>query len=377
MTVSDLTGRLIRSAKTKKSQYTIWDRKSKGFGLRVTPLGHKSFVINFTKDGTRHTETIGDATTMSLRDARALAKKRIKILTAQHDVGFDTPFEVIAEVVIRRHARLWKPSTMAVNRGYLKNTILPFFSGRPIGGITKEDVEYWFAGLRSKPATANRSAPVLSVIMNEAEEMNARPENSNPVLGLRRYRRPKKQRVLTPDEWARLGAALEKLKKKYPREVSFFLLLILTGCRKGELKNLRWLDYRDGSLHLLDSKTGPKEIILCSHARRVLDELKTKRSGLVFPPKRKGVRGSWIDEFWWELRREIGLDDVRVHDLRHSYASVAIRLKINLIVIGLLLGHNDTESTQRYAHLDDQMMRDAMQLADEDETKNGDDENED
>jgi integrase len=362
MPLSNLTGTRIQSAPIKKFQYVIRDKRTKGFGLKVKPTGQKCFIINFMKGGVRYSETIGDAATMSLRVARSLAKARILKIKDMHDIGPETAFEVMAEITMITYARIWKPYTLKVCRKYLNISILPYFRGKAIGDITRRDIKEWFASLKDSPASANRSKSVISVIMREAEERGARPEASNPVLGIKRYKRPLIERVLTPDEMARVGAALLRREKRHPVHVAFIRLLILTGCRQGELHNLLWADYRDGKLFLRDSKTGPRIIFLSSHAQAVLDGLKTKKSKKVFPASI--ARGDSIEvyTFWDALRKEIGIEDVRLHDLRHNYASVAIRNKISLPVIGTLLGHKKPDTSLRYAHLNDDLMREAVQL---------------
>ena len=118
-----------------------------------------------------------------------------------------TLFETVAEEVFDRYGRRWKPRTLEVNRVYLRRQILPFFAGRPIGEISREDVQAWFRGLHATPAAANRSAPILSVIMQQAEAWGYRPENSNPCAGIRRYRQGRSERFLTPEEYRRLACS--------------------------------------------------------------------------------------------------------------------------------------------------------------------------
>ena len=351
--------RIDSSTRRYGRAYTIRDRGCKGLHLEVAKSGRKTFKLCVIRDGIKHVERIGDASVMPLDEARAIANDRIDALTVLEQAGPETPFETVAEAVMQRMRHHWSPGTMEVSRTYLKSTILPFFGGRSIGSVTRADVEEWFAGLHMKPGAANRSAPILSTIMREAEEMGARPVDSNPVHGIRRYRRPKKERRLTPEELARLGRVLDRWEERYPVKIAFLRLTILTGCRKGELRHLRWKDYRGGKLHLPSSKTGPKTIHLSSHARAVLDGLKTPRSGPVFPSVRKQGIPINMEHFWIAIRKEAGLDDVRLHDLRHNYASTAIKLKQNLATVGTLLGHSDPDSTLRYTHLDDDTMLDA------------------
>ena len=358
MPVSNLTQKRVDSAGRKADCYVIHDTKLKGFGLRIQASGRKTYELNITRSGERHRETIGDAATITLKQGRALARNRMVAVEALRHAGPDTPFEVMAELALRRRERLWKPGTLNNRRSVLRTMITPFFIGRPIGEITRRDVGEWFAGLGDRPGVANLSVPLLSVIMREAEAVGARPEGSNPVTGLQRYRRPKIERTLTPAEMARLGTVLNEKRAKQPLRAAMVELIFLTGCRKGEMINLQWRDYRNGHLHLPDSKTGPKTIFLCSHARALLDGLESPRPGPVFPSAQKGARFR-IDDFWFAVREDAGLEDVRLHDLRHNYATSAIQLGVNLRVVGKLLGHNKPETTMRYAHLDDATMRDA------------------
>ena len=180
-------------------------------------------------------------------------------------------FESVAEEVFRRYGRTWKPRTIAVNRSYLRNQIMPWFQARPIADITRREVQRWFAALHATPAAANRSLPILSLILRQAEIHGHRSEDSNPCAGLRRYRRRSRERFLTVGETRRLGAALVSQGAVTPLPVAVIRLLLLTGCRQSEIRTLQWQDYREGHLFLRDSKSGPRTVWLSSAARLVLD----------------------------------------------------------------------------------------------------------
>ena len=155
-----------------------------------------------------------------------------------------TPFRTFAEDVFRRHARRWKPGTLAVNRSYLRNQIMPWFCELPVADVTRGDVQRWFDSLHETPAAANRSNPILSVILRQAEIYGHRPADSNPCGGLRRYREEGRERFLTLDEVGRLGAALAAREAAAPLTVAAVRLLALTGCRQGEVRTLLWPDSR-------------------------------------------------------------------------------------------------------------------------------------
>ena len=194
------------------------------------------------------------------------------------------------------------------------------------GGIGQEearrrDVQRWFASLRATPVAADRSAPILSVIMRQAELYGYRPEGSNPCTGIRRYRREGRERFLSMQELHHL-ALLDDHETRHPREAAFVRLLLLTGCRKSEIGTLQWSDYRERRLFLRDGKTGPRTVWLSSPARAVLDGLPRKERWVFPSPQRPGpVTTTIFETFWRRVREQAGIGDVRLHDCRHSCAS--------------------------------------------------------
>ena len=355
-----ITQRLIDALKPGKSVREIRDTEIRGFGLRILPSGRKRYFVHAQSGGQRRWTTIGDADTMPLADARSLARSRLAAIvngeaSLSNDASPETLFEDVADAAFRRHSRIWKPGTLVVNRQYLKNQILPRFRRRPIGAITSGEVRQWFASLRSTPSAADRSMPVLSVIMREAETLGHRPEGSNPCVNIRRYRRRGRERFLSREETRRLGKTLAMHEGE--TFAAAVRLLILTGARKSEIMTLQWQDFRDGHLFLRDSKTGPRTIWLSSAARAVLDGL-PRRGVWVFPGKSGPAQG--LNRFWQALRKEADLRDVRLHDLRHAYASMALQAGETVLTIGRLLGHSKPETTLKYIHLEDESVRDAV-----------------
>ncbi len=273
-----------------------------------------------------------------------------------------TLFGPLADSVVRRQSRLWKPRTLAVNRCYLRNQIMPFFAQRPVADISSGEVRQWFASLRAIPSAANRALPVLSVVFREAERLGLRPENSNPCAGVRRYRAPGRSRFLTTAEIRRLGIVLAQRERDALDVVALVRLLVLTGCRQGEIRHLRWGDYREGNLYLRDSKTGPRTVWLSGASRLVLASL-DRTSAWMFPARRDDgpMRTETLYRYWREMRAAAGLPEVRLHDLRHSYASYALRQGETVLTIGRLLGHQDAATTLRYLHFDDALATQAVQ----------------
>ena len=357
-----LTQRLIDTLAPGKSVRELRDTELRGFGVRILPSGRKRFFVHAQSNGKRTWAKIGDASAMPLADARDIARSHLAASRTgdpprSAKASAEAPFEDVAEAAFRRLARLWKPGTLEVNRNYLKNQILPRFGGQPVGAITSADVQQWFAFLWSTPAAADRAAPVLSAIMREAESLGFRPEGSNPCQSIRRYRRRGRERFLSREETRRLGEALARHDGK--AMAAAVRLLLLTGCRKSEIMTLQWQDFRDGHLFLRDGKTGPRTVWLSTAARAVLDSL--PRTGIwVFPRRDGNGPAQGLKYFWLKLRDEAGLRDVRLHDLRHSYASLALQAGETVLAIGRLLGHSDPDTTLKYIHLADRTVRDAI-----------------
>ena len=358
-----LTEARINALKPGTSARDVRDAALKGFGVRIMPSGRKRFFIHTQHEGRRIWKLIGEPGQMALAEARDAAITVLAAIRKGQPIiasPDDTLFEAVAEEVFRRYSRHWKPSTLMVNRGYLRNQILPWFKGQQIADITRKDVQDWFMSLHATPVAADRSAPVLSVIMAQAEVYGYRPENSNPCTGIRRYRRKGRERFMSDAELRCLGGVLSTYETDWPLLTAMVKLLLLTGCRGSEIRTLQWRDYRDGRLYLRDSKTGPRTVWLSSPSRDVLAGL-PRTSRWIFPSCQidDSVSKTAVTKFWRRVRSDAGLADVRLHDLRHVYASIAIMQGETIPVVGRLLGHNDTGTTLKYTHLSETAVRDA------------------
>ncbi len=365
MPATILTDARVRALKPRKTVRDFRDGKLRGFGVRVSLSGRKRFFIQCQHHGERVWKIVGDAGAMSVAEARASAAEMLAAVRRGEDVLHapgETVFGAVAEAVFGHYERLWKPGTLSVNRYYLRNQLLPYFTGRPIADIDRQEVRNWFARLHATPVAADRSMPILSVIMREAERLGLRPEGSNPCRGIRRYRRKGRERFLSDDEIRRLSERLTAHEARWPGQAALIRLLLLTGCRKSEILTLRWSDYRDGHLFLRDGKTGPRTVWLSGPACAVLDGIERK-GRWVFPASRGDRPRSinWLERFWKRVRAEAELEDVHLHDLRHSVASLALRHGETVLAIGRLLGHNRPETTLKYIHLADAMVREAAE----------------
>ena len=361
-----LTQRLIDALKPRKKTFDLRDTELKGFGVRVRSSGIKRYFVQSQHEGTRTWRIIGNAAGMTLEEARCRARSALASLHNGEEIiaatNEETRFGVVAEKLFEACERHWKVSTRKANRFYLKNQILPWFRNMQVAGITERNVKQWHASLHATPFAADRAAPVLSVLLRQAEVYGYRPEGSNPCVGIRRYRRRGRERFLSPEEMQRLGAVLSRHEPDHPLEAATIRLLLLTGCRRNEILSLKWSDYREGHLYLRDSKTGPRTVWLSSPARGILDGL-PRRGAWIFPARRR--RGffcrTMIQYYWSKVRGEAGLGDVRLHDLRHSYASVALLNGATVPTIARLLGHNDTATTLKYTHLNHTAVRAAVE----------------
>ncbi|WP_271438936.1 tyrosine-type recombinase/integrase [Pontixanthobacter luteolus] len=266
------------------------------------------------------------------------------------------PFADYAEEFWLDYSPHWKPSTRRSSRYRIDKQLVPQFGELSVDMIERADINRWRDSMADRGGSFNRSIPIMSVMMQYAEKLGYRPAGSNPCRGVSRFKRDLPERYLSADEYRRLGRVLADHDGANPFLVPALLMLIYTGARVSEIARLRWRDVRAPRLALPDSKTGPKTIFLNPQAIAVLDELERRRDDeLVFPTMYRENPIN-LGQHWDKIRRKAALPDVRLHDLRHSFASVAIAQGIPLATIGKLLGHALPETTARYAHLADEVI---------------------
>ncbi len=201
-----------------------------------------------------------------------------------------------------------------------------------------------------------------------AEKWGLRADAFNPCRHVEKYRERKLERFLSNDELARLGEVLleaERTQTELPSVIAAIKLLLLTGCRLSEILNLRWdeVDVENQCLRLRESKTGAKIVYLPRYAMEVLSEIERKDNNpFVIVGAKVGARLVNLQKPWRRIRSKVGLQDVRIHDLRHSFASAAAASGLSLPIIGALLGHSQPQTTQRYAHLAGDPLREAVNI---------------
>jgi len=346
-----------------------WDPILPGFGIRSQKSGKRVYFVQYRERGRTRRRVIGEVDVVDVRMARRRARKILS--NVKVGLGVVDPFNLpvasppptFAGYVPQfwhLHAHRWAPNTQKLNLGAVERLLIPAFGPMPVADITREMVMKWRDGMGDRQGMANRTLPVLSVMMKTAETMGLRPRNSNPCRNMRRFERKALDRFLSLDEIERLGFVLRRFDAVYPHVSAIIRLLLLTGARKREIETLTW-EMIDGKfLHLSESKTGPKTIYLSSAAQDYITALPQESDIWLFPAA-NGNRPIVIDyQQWKRIRKAAGLPDVRLHDLRHTFASHAVMNKVTLPTLSKLLGHALLETSERYAHLSDDSVKDAI-----------------
>lgn len=256
-----------------------------------------------------------------------------------------------------------KPSTRQRMESALRTQLLPTFGPERLDQIGSRAVHAWFDDYsRSAPAGANRILDILKQIFSYAVECGHL--DANPAVGVKHNPRPRVTRFLSRDEVARVHAALDAHRGRGSgqQQAVIIRLLLLTGCRKGEIVSLRWREVEGGVLRLADSKTGPRTVFLSRTAQAVIDRQPRTGSAYVFPSLEDGSKPRSSElSLWRKVQRETGLKDVRLHDLRHTFASHTVIRRVPLPVLSRLLGHSRDRMAMRYAHVGDREAEEAAE----------------
>jgi integrase len=295
-------------------------------------------------------------------EARAEAKRLLAMVTHGKDPAAakaaSKAAPTVAELAQRflaEHAEAKrKASTAAEYRRLLDHVVLPTLGKKRVVDVARQDVARLHHARRATPTEANRAIAVLSTMFNFAERSGERPDGSNPCRHVEKYPQNKRERMLlSPAELARLGDVLAGYGGS-PYCTAAIKLLVFTGARLGEILGLQWqwIDFDRGEARLPDSKTGAKTIHLPPPALAVLAELpRVEGNPHVIVGGLAGAALVNLEKPWRAIRKAAGLEDVRLHDLRHNFASIAASGGMGLPIIGKMLGHTQAQTTQRYAHL--------------------------
>ncbi len=371
-----LTKRIIDTAEPRAREYFIWDSDIPGLGLRILPSGRKSYVVQYRAGRRSRRMTLGPSTVLTCTQAR---NRAIEIIAAARN-GEDPAAARDAQrtaVTVRELAERFdaehitirlKPSTAREYRRNLRRFILPALGRLLVTEVTRADVAKFHHDLRHIPYQANRCLEVISKMFNLAEIWGLRPDGTNPRKHIRKYPEEKRERFLSAAELRRVGEVLREMEAEgieLPSAILAVRLLILTGCRLGEIMTLKW-DYVDipgRALRLPDSKTGAKIVHLGQPAIEQLERApRMPGNPWVIFGTIEGKHLSDLQPFWRRVRARAGLKDARIHDLRHTFASTAVAAGQGLPMIGKLLGHTQVQTTARYAHLAADPVRDAADV---------------
>ncbi|NSX56327.1 site-specific integrase [Parasulfitobacter algicola] len=371
-----LTKRLVDSLTPELKERIIWDDELGGFGLRIYPTGRKVYIVQYRANGRTRRKNLGQHGVLTADEARKDAKLIQADVARGADPSADRKARLRSPTIkelgkrfMTDHVELYcKPTTQYDYRNLLDKVVNPILGSIQVSEITFEDIATFHLKRQSTPYQANRGVMMLSKMLNLAEDWSLRPINSNPTRRIKKYPELQKKRYLNDVEQERLGAVLGQMLQdaEISRYVfAAFYLLLLTGCRLSEIQKLKWDYVTPTHLELPDSKTGRRRIPLPREACQLLQSLERREDN---PYVILGDHGEShyndLQKPWRKARTRAELTDVRLHDLRHTYASVAVTNGIDPFMLKEILGHKNLSTTLRYAHLsDDAVQKAAGQIA--------------
>ncbi len=372
---SQLTKRTLDALRPEPGRdVVVWDAELRRFGVRVTPSGATSFIVQYRNAyGRSRRKTLGQYPPLTVQEARAIARDAL----AEVAKGIDPAEEKrkalsiptvkqLGERYLAEHVKVHcKPKTEREAESAIEKHLVPAVGHLAVTDVKRADLGKLHFRMRKTPVLANRVLKVASALFSfaEREGIVGRPED-NPARGIQKYKEAKRDRFLSPAEYQRLGTALADLERD--REVSTaaasaIRFLALSGLRVGEVLALEWsnVDLGGARITLRDSKTGPRQVVISVPARDVLASIAERlaRGTWVFPGRVPGQPLVNIAKPWELIRTKAELAGVRLHDLRHSFASVGVASHMGLPIVGALLGHAQPATTARYAHVSEGPLR--------------------
>ena len=351
-----LTPHMIRSLGPKPKEYTVFDALSRGLGLRVHPSGAKSWIMSVRHGNVSRRLTLGSLKDLTLDEAREAFRQQKS--GAPVLIPNSISFGDLARRFVEEKRSSYDPNTLYCFQCYLNAELLPAFGKRKFHQISTSDVADWFFDYsQRRPGGANQALQHFVTMYNWGIAHGHLPENApNPAAPLRKNRRPNRGQMLNREDLARLIRTLRAAPSRTKTSANAILLMIYTGCRPGEILRLTWKAVKPRHLNLEKTKTGPRRVDLNDLAVDLLASLKPPRGRpiYVFPsPHNPSGPLTCIDTAWATFKRQCRLPtSLRLHDLRHTFASHALQSGASLYLTGQLLGHKSPHSTNRYAHLD-------------------------
>lgn len=383
-----ITKRVVDSIKPDERDQFVWDAEAKGFGLKVTPKGRRIYVVQTRVGGRLRRYTIGrHGSPWTPEAARKEAIKFLGLVASGEDPSLmagkardNLSVSNLCELYLEEGCHTKKPQSRYNDKGNIRRHIKPLIGRLKLGNLRRGDIERMMTDIaagktavdektgfrgraivRGGDIAANNAVTLLSSMLSFAVSRGLLA--ANPAMGTKKFRARARERFLTGSELSRLGAVLSKAEREgvNPTAVNAIRLLLLSGCRKNEILSLEWdwVDFDRSVLRLPDSKTGAKVVALGAPAFALLTSLKRDRddSPYVLPSSKGSGHLVGLQKIWERLRARAGLEDVRLHDLRHTYASVGATAGESLYIVGKLVGHKQASTTQRYAHLADDPLR--------------------
>lgn len=382
LTYSKEPGTRLNKKQSDKPEFSYpadyhWDDALKGFGVRVYPSGRCSFVVSYRTDGNvKRFHTLGDFGRLTVEAARKLAKERLAEVLKGGDPQADrkarrtapTVAELCDRYLLEYAETKKRASSIKQDRRMIETRVKPALGKCKVASIARSDLYTLHHSLRQTPYEANRVLALVSKMMNLAERWGLRPDGTNPTRHVERYREKKRERFLSDAELLQLGDALiaaERDTSISRSAIAATRLLVFTGCRLSEVLTLKWdyVDLERGVMRLPETKSGAKSVYLGPPAMQVLADMpRVEGNPYVITGNKAGEHLSNLHDAWHQIRDMAGLKDVRIHDLRHSFASVGAATGLSLPMIGKMLGHTQVATTQRYAHLADDPVKSATNI---------------
>jgi integrase len=399
MTTQRITKRAVDALKSNGCEFTAWDDTVTGFGVRVRPTGARTYVVVYRAGSGRGAPvrryTIAAVGKITPERARARAKVILGAVAHGHDPANQKTTErgtpTVAELADRFMAdhvtAKRKSGTAEFYRDILDRIVKPEVGTAKADKLTRLLVGKLHSSLADTPFQANRMLAVVGSMYAFAGRAGIVPEGTHPARGIDKFKESRRERFLTGEELERLGSAIREVETTgvpwtvdefkpnakhvpkakrvtqiTPSAAAALRLLLFTGCRLREILHLQWehVDFERGCLFLPDSKSGRKTVILNAPALSVLNGLE-RVSPYVVPGDNPEQPRHDLKRPWDAVTRRAGLIGVRLHDLRHTYASFGASGGLGLPVIGRLLGHAQAATTARYAHLDNDPLRRASE----------------
>ena len=355
----------------------IRDSELKGLICKITPKGKRVYMLYYrTKDGRERKPSLGVHGHINSYQARDLAIHCLSEIAKGNDPSLDKKLSKssltikdLSERYLKEHASIYKkPLSIKRDIVLLKHHILPALGKIKVKTLTSKDITDLHYKMRDMPTSANRSVALLSKMLNLAEKWSICPNGSSLCKYVDKYPENKRNRFLSIPEIDKLSEALKEAEIyqiELPGAITAIRLLLLTGCRLSEILTIKWeyIDLANHRINFPDSKTGKKTIYISPFVIEVLNGIEKRKENqyvIIGAIPRKHLIN--LQKPWSRISKKAGLEGVRLHDLRHSFASIGAASGLSLPIIGALLGHTQAQTTARYAHLIGEPLKDAASL---------------